>query len=162
MVVIPCSKEKRWHEPPSSAAAQPPRSMDKSASAAAALGPLPACEAYTSPLHLAAQRYARATGRPWFILSALHGLLRPDDELPGDYDVTFSRPADPVIAMDVLAKQALRLGLTQASEVVSLCPADYNDRLRAALGRTDLVCPLDHIPLRELGAMAARITSLEP
>ena len=38
----------------------------------------PADELYTSPLFRKRRRYAEATGRPWFILSALHGLVHPD------------------------------------------------------------------------------------
>jgi hypothetical protein len=38
----------------------------------------PADELYTSPLFRKRRRYAEAAGRPWFILSALHGLVRPD------------------------------------------------------------------------------------
>ena len=41
----------------------------------------PADELYTSPLFRKRRRYAEATGQPWFILSALHGLVRPDQVL---------------------------------------------------------------------------------
>jgi hypothetical protein len=38
----------------------------------------PAGELYTSPLFRKRRLYAEASGRPWFILSALHGLVHPD------------------------------------------------------------------------------------
>jgi len=41
----------------------------------------PADELYTSPLFKKRRRYAEVTGRPWFILSALHGLVSPDQVL---------------------------------------------------------------------------------
>jgi hypothetical protein len=138
VIVLPCSKEKRWHEEPHH-------------------GALPASRAYISSLHLEAQRLARASGLDWVVLSALHGLLRPYDLVPGDYDVTFSRPADPVIGSVALAEQAQALGISAASRVVSLCPDDYTDRLRAALGTTLVEAPLAGIPLHELAAMTRQI-----
>jgi hypothetical protein len=38
-------------------------------------------ELYVSPLFRGRQRYAEASGRPWLILSALHGLVEPSDVL---------------------------------------------------------------------------------
>ncbi len=38
-------------------------------------------ELYTGSLFVAARRYAEASGEPWAILSAKHGLVLPDDEL---------------------------------------------------------------------------------
>jgi hypothetical protein len=41
----------------------------------------PAHDLYTSPLFRKRRRYAETTGKPWFILSALHGLVDPDQVL---------------------------------------------------------------------------------
>jgi hypothetical protein len=41
----------------------------------------PACDLYTGSLFVAARRYAEASGVPWAILSAEHGLVLPTDEL---------------------------------------------------------------------------------
>jgi hypothetical protein len=41
----------------------------------------PARELYTSTLFAKRRRYAEATGRPWYILSALHGLVDPNQVL---------------------------------------------------------------------------------
>lgn len=41
----------------------------------------PARDLYTSPLFRGERAYAESTGVPWFILSAEHGLLAPDDEV---------------------------------------------------------------------------------
>lgn len=49
-------------------------------------GPARARDLYTSPLFARRRAYAEHGGRPWFILSARHGLLRPD-ELIEPYDV---------------------------------------------------------------------------
>jgi hypothetical protein len=43
--------------------------------------PAPARELYTSPLFQKARRYAETSGKPWFILSAEHGLVAPDEWL---------------------------------------------------------------------------------
>ncbi len=40
--------------------------------------PAPAKDLYTSPLFGKERHYAEATGKPWFILSAEHGLVAPD------------------------------------------------------------------------------------
>jgi len=117
-VVVPCSKEKAWDAWP-------------------ALGPLPAAQAYTSPLHRACQARAvalnAAQGWPWFVLSARYGLLRPADLIPDTYDVTFSRPDDPVIDDAALAKQLERFGLMVCDRLLVFCPDDYTDRLRHAV-----------------------------
>lgn len=50
----------------------------------------PARDLYTSPLFRAARAYAEAKGGPWAILSALHGLVLPDQILE-PYDYTFEK-----------------------------------------------------------------------
>lgn len=52
--------------------------------------PAPARELYTSPLFRAASAYAERTYDRWLILSALHGLVEPDQEIE-PYDVTLTR-----------------------------------------------------------------------
>lgn len=49
-------------------------------------GPLPAKDLYDSDLFDRRRRYAEATGKPWVIFSAKHGILDPDDEIEW-YDV---------------------------------------------------------------------------
>src|SRR3972149_8299413 len=43
--------------------------------------PKPAKDLYNSPLFTRRRGYAEGTDRPWFILSALHGLVAPDTVL---------------------------------------------------------------------------------
>lgn len=52
--------------------------------------PAPARDLYTSPLFRKASAYAEATCDRWFILSAKHGLLAPD-EVVEPYDVKLGR-----------------------------------------------------------------------
>jgi Family of unknown function (DUF6884) len=51
--------------------------------------PAPAKDLYTSPLWRKRRAYAEASGCPWAILSAAHGLVMPDEELR-PYDVTLN------------------------------------------------------------------------
>lgn len=50
----------------------------------------PARELYQGRLFLAAVRYAEAIGARWFVLSAAHGLVDPDQPI-APYDVTLAR-----------------------------------------------------------------------
>jgi hypothetical protein len=50
----------------------------------------PAKELYSSQLWKRRRRYAAASGRPWLILSALHGLVDPDDLLD-PYDLALAQ-----------------------------------------------------------------------
>src|SRR5207302_7891522 len=49
----------------------------------------PARELYRSQLWRGRRGYAEASGRPWLILSALHGLVMPDDVL-APYDLALA------------------------------------------------------------------------
>jgi hypothetical protein len=51
--------------------------------------PAPAADLYTSPLFIKARNYAEASGHPWFILSARHGLVEPGTVLE-PYDTTLT------------------------------------------------------------------------
>lgn len=68
----------------------------------------PARELYTSPLFLKARRYAEIKGGPWAILSALHGLVMPDQVLE-PYDFTFkhmkSASRSPSAAMETWGRK---------------------------------------------------------
>ena len=50
----------------------------------------PARDLYTSALFTKRRRYAEATGQPWYILSALHGLVDPDQVLE-PYDMHLAK-----------------------------------------------------------------------
>ncbi len=51
--------------------------------------PSAAMDLYRSPLWVARRRYAEASGHPWLILSALHGVLDPD-QVVEPYDLALS------------------------------------------------------------------------
>jgi hypothetical protein len=52
-------------------------------------GPAPTRELDTSDLFRKRRPYADASGSPWFVLSALHGLVHPDDVLE-PYDLALA------------------------------------------------------------------------
>ena len=52
-------------------------------------GPSPARELYTSVWFLKARAYVNRKGQPWFILSAKHGLVHPDEDITR-YDLTLN------------------------------------------------------------------------
>ena len=47
-------------------------------------------ELYNSPLFRGRRSYAESRGVPWFILSALYGLVAPEDQILA-YDATLKR-----------------------------------------------------------------------
>ncbi len=141
--VIPCSKEKAWDLP-------------------GEIGPRPARAAYRSPLFLAALDWADAHAEQVLIFSALHGLLRADvDVVPGPYDVTFSRPDDPVVSPERVSEQATALGLANLPQLLVALPDDYAARLADALGDDGppLANLLEGVPLHDLDAMRVRCAS---
>lgn len=73
----------------------------------------PAQRLYTSPLFRKRQSYAARSGKPWFILSAKHGLLTPD-ELVEPYDMKLTD-------MDALGRAWWGLRVARELEL-KLCP----------------------------------------
>lgn len=140
--IIPCSKEKAW---------------DADRPGGAAIGPQPARLAYRSPLFAAALAWAGAHAERVVIFSALHGLVEQDAEIPGAYDVTFSRPDDPVISSERVRAQAEALGLAADASLVCALPDDYAERLADALAvpPASLANLLRGVPLPDLDAMTA-------
>ncbi len=135
--IIPCSLEKAWDLP-------------------GVHGPRAARLAYRSPLFVAAQRLAAARAEQTLILSALHGLMADEHLVPGPYDVTFSRPEDPVVQPATLRRQAEALGLLRPSaRALYVLPDDYAARFVEAIGEGAASSPnlLRGIALADLAAM---------
>jgi hypothetical protein len=93
--------------------------------------PAPARELYTSQLFRKASAYAAATCDRWFILSALHGLVEPD-QLLQPYDVTLNgMPALQREAWVARVRWQLQLQLGDAAgvQLVALAGATYRQAL---------------------------------
>ncbi len=83
LVVVPCGRSKIWDT-------QPDR------------GPTGAADAYIGTLFNLNRTYAERFGDAWVVLSAKYGFVEPEFEIPGPYDVTFSRTQSRSIATEAL------------------------------------------------------------
>lgn len=113
LCVVPCGKAKIWDRAPEA-------------------GPTPARRAYVRGLALETRRYAEAHYADWVVLSAKHGFLRPDDLVPGWYDVTFNRPGPEVVDLETLRRQLREKDLERFDDVVVLAGRIYADVVRRA------------------------------
>lgn len=96
--------------------------------------PAPARELYTSQLFRKASAYAELTCDRWYILSAKHGLVRPDDALePYDIKLGTNAPDSPPIHQwaDGVRKQlAAELADVPRVVLVALAGEQYRTVLR--------------------------------
>ena len=93
----------------------------------------PAKDLYTSAWFLKARRYVEAQGTPWFILSAKHGLLHPD-QLTSPYELTLNEMG--VVERRAWALQVLEVLLPQLdrdSTVTFLAGQRYREYLTPIL-----------------------------
>jgi hypothetical protein len=110
--------------------------------------PCPARDLYRSAWFRAARRYVETTGKPWFILSALHGLVRPDARI-APYDVT--------LADSIMPERLLWTERVVADLMLAARPGDRIDILAGARYREFLVPALAarridvFVPMRSLG-----------
>lgn len=90
--------------------------------------PAPARELYVSPLFKKASAYAEATADQWFILSAKHGLVHPDQELE-PYDVKLgTKEAGPIHAWGARVRFQLNewVNVSEVEEVLLLAGGQYD------------------------------------
>lgn len=96
--------------------------------------PAPARELYTSPLFRKASAYAELTCESWYILSAKHGLLHPD-QVVEPYDVKLgtnarTSPPNHQWADQVREQLAAELADTPHAVLVTLAGVQYQTVLR--------------------------------
>lgn len=103
---------------------------------------------YISPWFEKARKYVEANGDRWFILSAEHGLLHPDEEVePYEKTLNEMNPTQRREWADrVLAK--LRPLLMDVERVVVLAGERYREFLISEL---EALCPVIDIPMAGLG-----------
>ena len=88
---------------------------------------------YLSPWFLKARDYVEATGMPWFILSAEHGLLDPDSEV-SPYEKTLNTmPVGERRAWASRVLEALLPHAARSEEVVILAGDRYREFLMPKL-----------------------------
>ncbi|WP_412677343.1 DUF6884 domain-containing protein [Bacillus smithii] len=107
--IIPCGKRKIWDQHPE-------------------FGSVRADAAYIGIFHRLCQNYARLFFDHWGILSAKHGLLLPDDIVPGNYDLSFSdhHRKSEMIEISQLREQAEVKGAAAVDVVVMLGGKNFN------------------------------------
>jgi hypothetical protein len=100
----------------------------------------PARELYTGSLFVACRRYAEASGHPWAILSAAHGLLLPDwVREPYDEKLTLKGPKLENWAMHA-GECVRKLVNATTTEVVCLAGANYAVPFAWALAYYRITC----------------------
>ena len=106
---------------------------------------------YTSPLFLGRRAHAESSGKPWYIFSAKHGLLAPDDEIDW-YDVLLDeRPAAQRAALGrkVVSDLQARLGSLDGLLVEIHAGKAYVGAVAEPLARAGarLSTPLAHLSI---------------
>jgi hypothetical protein len=109
--------------------------------------PCPAKDLYISDWFLKARHYVEATGSPWFILSALYGLVSPNDVIaPYNQTLnTISASARRAWADRVRTQMDARL--PDASRIVILAGKRYREGLMSYLQRR---APVVEVPMEGL------------
>ena len=123
--------------------------------------PALAQDLYTSALFQKARRLVEAQGWPWFILSAEHGLVHPEQEI-APYEKTLNTMG--VVERRDWARQvwrALKPHLAGVQSVVFLAGKNYREFLAPKLSdrRIDVHVPMRGLPIGKQLAWLTRATS---
>lgn len=128
--------------------------------------PAPARDLYTSSLFCKQRSYAEALGVPWFVLSAKHGLVAPENMLE-PYELRLSNaPRDYRRGWGARVVQQLQdaAGPLDGKTIEVHAGAAYTDPIRAGLraAGADLVEPLSGLPLGQRLAWYRPWTEISP
>lgn len=128
--------------------------------------PAPAADLYTSPLFRKARSYAEASGHPWFVLSARHGLVEPTTVLePYDTNLTDLKPDERTFWADQVTRALYHRGFGGWGVFEIHAGDTYARPLRHALGpiALDILEPLAGLGIgQRLRWYAARRTGPPP
>ncbi|HJQ46907.1 MAG TPA: hypothetical protein VJ870_11380 [Amycolatopsis sp.] len=113
--------------------------------------PAPAQDLYTSPLFRKQRSYAEATGAPWFILSAEHGLVAPTTVLR-PYELQLSKTTDAyrrIWGTQVAAQLSDAVGPLVGKVIEIHAGSAYADAIRNHLlhQRAEVLEPLRGLPI---------------
>jgi hypothetical protein len=112
-VIVPCGKSKIWDTQPD-------------------VGPTPAAEAYTGAPYKLNRQYAERFSDRWVVLSAKYGFIEPDFEIPGPYEVAFTKKQTGPTGIETLRQQVKALRLHEHAPVVGLGGIEYRKAIEAA------------------------------
>jgi hypothetical protein len=133
--IIPCTKEKIWDIFPD-------------------MGSVLAENVYINPFHSLARTYIDFFTNHCVIFSAKYGFLRPHDLVPGFYDVTFDRPNDPYISVEMLKKQSLEKRLNNYRKIIAVCNSRYIAMIKKTFSKkTTIEIPFEGIEDNAEGIM---------
>lgn len=119
--------------------------------------PAPARELYTSPWFQKARAYVEHQGGQWFILSAKHGLIGPDEVIE-PYDETLARMSAAQRRLwGVRVIEAMGRQIEAAAPLIVLAGRNYRDPLWSAIEHRASV-PMEGLGIGEqLAWLAARV-----
>lgn len=122
--IVPCGAKKIWDNNPK-------------------LGAVAAGKVYVGPFAKKCQEYAmRFYPGEWVILSAKYGFVRPEEVIPGPYNVSFNDPKTKPITVRDLARMAEAKGMMGVDEVIVLGGKNYVDMARAVFKGKVILTPL--------------------
>lgn len=125
--------------------------------------PAPAKDLYTSPLFARERRHAEASGKPWFILSAKHGLVDPDQVLePYDLRLSDTPPSyQSAWGHRVVQKLAHAAGPLRGKTIEVHAGVVYTNSIRGPLrdAGADLIEPLEGLTMGRRLAWYGRTAS---
>ncbi|GAB2555106.1 DUF6884 domain-containing protein [Gracilibacillus alcaliphilus] len=106
LCILPCGRKKIWDKQPEQ-------------------GAVDAADAYIGVLHRLCRQYADLYVKEWVIISGKHGLLQPNDTVPGNYDLTFQPNHPEVITVEQLREQVKAKQLDQFERIIALTGKKY-------------------------------------
>lgn len=107
------------------------------------IGPVKARDAYVGLFTKVAIKYAEKFHRnSWVILSAKYGFLRPNDVVPGPYNVTFKKKSTNPIKIEELLRQAHEKGLYKYDMIIVLGGKDYVEVVEKVFQNKKIINPL--------------------
>ncbi len=110
--------------------------------------PLPARDLYCSDWFVKARAYVEAQSCPWFILSAKHGLVQPDQVIAPYNETLNEMPNSERRAWAARVADDLRHVLHPGDEVNLLAGQTYREHLAPMI--RDMGCPTN-VPMEGLG-----------
>lgn len=140
LCIIPCGSKKIW---------------DKKRNA----GPTKARNVYIGSFAKKCQEYAeKFYPESWYILSAKHGFLFPDDEVLKNYNVSFNNKKSNSISLNELRSQIEENKLDKYDKIVILGGKNYRDIIEVLFPKKEIINPLKGC--RGMGYMMHRLNSL--
>lgn len=124
LCIVPCGSKKIWEKEPGAGAVE-------------------AGKVYIGSFSQKCQQYARKFyPGEWVILSAKYGFLRPEEMVPGPYNVSFNAPKTKPISAGELRRMLELKGLMEVDEVVVLAGKNYVEMARAVFFGKKILTPL--------------------